>query len=82
MTGYTQSMRSFGLKVVVAVTLAAVVLVAALLGAELYKALQPPSVSIQVERVFVDLNGDGALDLLVRGEVIYNQVPLALTAQP
>lgn len=32
-----------------------------------------------VQNVFVDVNGDGALDLLLTGEVIYN-VPLS--AQP
>src|SRR3990167_9660855 len=29
-----------------------------------------------VENVFVDVNGDGQLDLLVTGEVVYNKGPL------
>jgi hypothetical protein len=33
----------------------------------------------QVERQFIDLNGDGRLDLLLSGEAIYNGVPLEPT---
>lgn len=36
-----------------------------------------PAGFVHVERVFVDLNGDGLLDLLYSGEVVYNpQSPL------
>lgn len=34
-----------------------------------------------VQNVFVDINGDGQLDLLLTGEVIYNS-PLSMGSQP
>jgi hypothetical protein len=33
----------------------------------------------EVTNVFVDVNGDGAVDLLVSGEVVFNTTPLAPT---
>ena len=40
-----------------------------------------PATTQSVERIFIDLDGDGDVDLLVSGEVIFN-VPLSPTPSP
>jgi hypothetical protein len=55
--------------------LAAGVLAAGVIGAAY--ALTPTVPSVAVRQVFVDLDGNGALDLLLYGEVILNSGPLS-----
>ena len=52
-------------------------------------ALWPPSTEpapalapLQVERVFLDVDGDGDIDLLLRGEVILNESPFDVSQAP
>ena len=52
-------------------------------------ALWPPSTEpapalapLQVERVFLDVDSDGDIDLLLRGEVILNEAPFDMSQTP
>ena len=42
----------------------------------------PAFAPLQVERVFLDIDGDGDIDLLLRGEVVLNEAPFDVSQAP
>jgi hypothetical protein len=76
-----QTVDNKTLWIALAFVIIAVLVLGAILGA--YFSGKPTVDTVKVERLFLDVDGDKKIDLLVEGEVIFNDGPLAQpTPQP
>jgi hypothetical protein len=75
------TLKQFVSKVPGVVALVGLILATSFVGSLLIAAVfpaQPVLAAERIERLFVDLDADGDLDLLVFGEVVRNTAPLSL----